>query len=172
MIFQCDQGSTALVKIEIIVESTSNQPSVTVLHPNGGESIPIGTEVQVSAHATDDTAVTSVTFSYSNNGGSTWNSIGAGTIVSGTDTDGIWNRTWNTNSLGAGSKYLIKAVASDGTSTQEDQSDSTFSLTYTPPPTPAPVPINCKVPAFTPSGMIVMIGLLAVAGFVMLRRRE
>ena len=81
--------------------------------------------------------MTSVTFSYSNNGGSTWNSIGAGTIVSGTDTDGIWNRTWNTNSLGAGSNYLIRAVASDGTSTREDRSDSTFSLTCTPPSAPA-----------------------------------
>ena len=109
----------------------------------------------------------------SSNGGSDWNSIGSGTRVSGTDKDGIWNQNWNTNGLGAGSNYLIKAVASDGTSTDDDQSDSTFSLTYTPPPTPAPTPINYKpIPAFTPAGIMVMIGLLAVAGFVVLRRRE
>ncbi len=67
-----------------------------------------------------------------------WNLIGAGTRASGTDKDGIWNRTWNTNSLGAGSNYLVRAVADDGTSTREDQSDSTFSLTtYTPPSAPA-----------------------------------
>jgi PKD repeat protein len=120
----------------LIATSEDNPPSITVLHPNGGESIPLGTQVQVSARATDDTAVTSVTFSYSSNGGSDWNSIGAGTRVSGTDKDGIWNRTWNTNGLGAGSNYLIKAVASDGTSPDEDQSDSTFSLTCTPPSTP------------------------------------
>nr|QNO43843.1 hypothetical protein HEAIHDEL_00005 [Methanosarcinales archaeon ANME-2c ERB4] len=120
--------------IDIIVQkSSTNPPSATVLHPNGGESIPIGTQVQVSAHATDDTAVTSVTFSYSSNGGSDWNPIGAGTIVSGTSKDGIWNRTWDTNGLGAGSNYLIRAVADDGTSTREDQSDSTFSLTCTSP---------------------------------------
>jgi len=113
--------------------SEDNPNSATVLHPNGGESIPIGTQMQVSAHATDDIAVTSVTFSYSNNSGSDWNSIGAGTRVSGTDKDGIWNRTWNTNGLGAGSNYLIRAVADNGTSTREDQSDSTFSLTFTPP---------------------------------------
>jgi uncharacterized delta-60 repeat protein len=120
----------------IAATSADNPPSTTVLHPGGGESIPVGTQVQVSAHATDDTAVTSVTFSYSNNSGSDWTSIGAGTRVSGTDKNGIWNRTWNTNSLGAGSNYLIKAVASDGTSHGEDQSDSTFSLTCTPPSAP------------------------------------
>jgi parallel beta-helix repeat protein len=103
--------------------------SVTVLYPNGGESIPIGTQVQVSAHATNDVKVTSVHFYYSSNGGSSWNPIGAGTIVSGTAKDGIWNRTWNTNGLSAGTNYVIKAVASDGTLTNEDQSDSTFSLT-------------------------------------------
>ena len=121
----------------IAATSADIHPSVTVLHPGGGESIPLGTQVQVSAHATDDTAVTSVTFSYSNNSGSDWNSIGVGTRVSGTDKDGAWNRTWNTNGLDAGSNYLIKAAASDGTSTREDQSDSTFSLTCTPPSAPA-----------------------------------
>jgi parallel beta-helix repeat protein len=116
-----------------LTHTGTSPPSVTVLHPNGGESIPLGTQVQVSAHATDDNAVTSVTFSYSNNSGSDWNTIGAGAIVSGTAKDGIWNQTWNTNSLGAGSNYLIKAVADDGTSPREDQSDSTFSLTCTSP---------------------------------------
>ena len=120
--------------IDITVKkSSTNPPSITVLHPNGGESIPIATQMLVRTHATDDTAVTNVTFSYSNNSGSDWNLIGAGTRVSGTDKDGIWNRTWNTSGLGAGSNYLIRAVADNGTSTSEDQSDSTFSLTSTPP---------------------------------------
>ena len=117
----------------LIATSEDNPPSITVIHPNGGESIPLGTQVQVSACATDDAAVMSVTFSYSSNGGSDWNSIGAGTRVSGTDKNGIWDRTWNTNGLGAGLNYLIRAVADDGTSPIEDQSDSTFSLTCTPP---------------------------------------
>jgi len=121
------------VQHEISAKSANNPPSVTVLYPCGGESIPIGTHVQVSAHATHDTVVTSVTFSYSNNSGSDWNSIGAGTIVSGTAKDGIWNGTWKTNSLVDGSNYLVRAVADDGTSTRDDQSDSTFSLTSTPP---------------------------------------
>ena len=109
--------------------SVSSQPSVTVRYPNGAESISIGTQVQVSAHATDDTAVTGLTFYYSSDGGSNWALIGEGVKVSGTDKDGIWNRTWNTDGLSAGTNYLINAVASDATHTSEDQSDGTFSLT-------------------------------------------
>jgi hypothetical protein len=116
--------------------SASNQPSVTVRYPNGGESISIGTQVQVSAHATDDTAVTGVTFYYSRDGGSNWDILGEGARISGTAIDGVWNRTWNTEGLSAWSNYVVKAVASDGTSTSEDRSDSTFSLTGTPPSTP------------------------------------
>ncbi len=117
----------AVIKFDISATSASNPPAVTVVYPNGGESIPIGTQVQVSARATDDSAVTGVTFYYSS--GSTWNSIGAGTRVSGTDKDGTWDITWDTNGLSADTNYKIKAVASDGTSTSEDQSDSAFSVT-------------------------------------------
>ena len=58
--------------------SVSKPLSVTVRYPNGGESISIGTKVQVSADAADDAAVTGVTFYYSRNGGSNWNLIGEG----------------------------------------------------------------------------------------------
>jgi parallel beta-helix repeat protein len=124
------------VQFAISATSADNPPSVTVRYPNGGESIPIGTQVEVSAHAIDDAAVTGVTFYYSSDGGSNGNLIGAGTRVSGTDKDGLWNKNWNTNGLNAGTNYVIKAVASDGTLTGEDQSDSTFSLTCTPPSSP------------------------------------
>jgi hypothetical protein len=110
----------------ITKSSTSNLPSVTVCYPNGGEAISIGTQVQLSAHATDDAAVTGVTFYYSSDGGSNWNSIGAGTRISGTDKEGTWNSAWNTDGLSAGANYTIKAVASDGTFTNEDPSDSSF----------------------------------------------
>jgi hypothetical protein len=109
--------------------SANDQPSVTVRYPNGGESILTGTQVQVSSHATDDVAVTCVTFYYSSDGGSNWNLIGDCVKVSGTDKDGAWNRTWNTDGLSACTNYMMKAVASDGTFTNEDRSDSTFSLT-------------------------------------------
>ena len=58
------------VNFNLTATSANNQPIIIVLYPNGGESIPIGTQMPVSVHATDDTAVTSVTFYYSSNGGS------------------------------------------------------------------------------------------------------
>ena len=122
--------------VDVDLTPSGAEVSVTVLYPNGGESIPVNAHQLVTAHATDDTEVTSVTFYYSSNGGSSWNLIGAGTLVSGTNQDGVWNRTWNTNGLSAGSNYLIKAIASDGTLTDEDQSNSTFSLTCITPATP------------------------------------
>ena len=50
------------VQFDISATSVNNQPSITVRYPNGGEAIMIGTPVEVSAHATYDVAVTSVTF--------------------------------------------------------------------------------------------------------------
>ena len=41
-------------KYYITKTAISNQPSVAIRYPNGAESISIGTQVQVSAHATDD----------------------------------------------------------------------------------------------------------------------
>ena len=104
-------------------------PSVTVIYPKGGEEIAVGDVVEVSASASDDTEVVSVSFSYSADNGSTWNAIGAGSMVSGTVKDGIWNVSWNTAGLSLGNEYLIKAVATDNEgNTVEDTSDSTFSI--------------------------------------------
>ncbi|RCV64772.1 hypothetical protein C5S53_07200 [Methanophagales archaeon] len=111
-------GTTAHVDIS----ATRKPPTVTVVYPNGGESIPIGTQVKVSAHATDDNAVTGVTFYYSCDGGSNWDFIGEGVKVTGTDKEGIWNRTWDTRGLSTGTNYLIKTVVN------EDRSDGMFSL--------------------------------------------
>lgn len=70
--------------------ATENPPSVSVDYPNGGESISIGTPVEVSADASDDNAVTSVTFYYSSDGGSSWSLLGEGARTSGSATDGVW----------------------------------------------------------------------------------
>ena len=121
--FTADPLETKIVNITIGILS------VTVEYPNGGEEIAVGDVVEVSASASDDTEVVSVSFSYSADNGSTWNAIGAGSMVSGTVKDGIWNVSWNTAGLSLGNEYLIKAVATDNEDyTGEDTSDSTFSL--------------------------------------------
>lgn len=117
-------------RCDIHLKPIAVPPSVTVRYPNGGESIERGTLVNVSANATDDVRVVSVVFSYSPNNGMTWTTIGPGAIVSGTDTDGTWNATWNTTLLTPGSSYLIKAVATDSHGlTGTDTSNATFTIT-------------------------------------------
>jgi len=114
---------------DIHLKAVAVPPTVTVRYPNGGESIERGTPVNVSAHATDDVEVTSVVFYYSSDGGTTWKSIGSGTLVDGNATDGIWNATWNTTLLTPGSNYLIKAVATDNQNlTASDRSNATFTI--------------------------------------------
>ncbi len=112
-----------------IVNITIGILSITVEYPNGGEEIAVGDAVGVSASASDDTEVVSVDFSHSADNGTTWNAIGAGTLVSGDIKDGIWNVSWNTAGLSLRNEYLIKAVATDNEgNTVEDTSDSTFSI--------------------------------------------
>lgn len=115
--------------VNITLPPLAAPPTVTVRYPNGGESIERGTPVNVSAHATDDVEVTSVVFYYSSDGGTTWKSIGSGTLVDGNATDGIWNATWDTTLLTPGSNYLIKAVATDNDGlTASDRSNATFTI--------------------------------------------
>jgi len=116
--------------VNITLPPLAAPPTVTVRYPNGGESIERGTPVNVNAHATDDAQVVSVTFYYSPDNGTTWTSIGSGTLVDGSTTDGIWNATWDTTLLTPGSNYLIKATATDSDGlTANDASDATFTIT-------------------------------------------
>ena len=104
-------------------------PTVTVRYPNGGEVITIGEVVNVSATATDDVGVENVTFYYSENNGTSWTEIGNGSIVPpGTAKSGTWNITWDTTGLTAETNYSIRANATDGMLTAEDESNSTFTL--------------------------------------------
>ena len=117
---------TAPLEINVTV---AGPPNISVGYPNGGEEITAGTSVEVSADASAGSGATIVVFEYSSNNGGSWSSIGAGTLVSGTSTDGTWNATWDTLGLPVGDEYLIKANVTDSLArTAEDQSDSMFSL--------------------------------------------
>jgi hypothetical protein len=73
---------------------------------------------------------------------------------------------------------LTSGVTHDGTITvgsNDGTKTGTISVyvSASPPPTPAPTPINYEpVPAITPPGILSLIALLALAGFVVLRRKE
>jgi hypothetical protein len=112
--------------------TVSRPPVVTVIYPNDGENISIGSTVTVNASVDDDfgpTGVTGVKFSYSNDSGVTWHDIDQGQYDSGD----VWNCTWDTAVLnkGPGGTYKIMANATDNSTVgyAVDTSDDTFWLT-------------------------------------------
>ncbi len=61
-----------------LVPPESTAPSVTVMHPNGGEVIPAGSSYDIEWTAHDAVAVTAVDISISMDGGQNWTSVAAG----------------------------------------------------------------------------------------------
>lgn len=108
----------------------SSPPTVQVTHPNGGDML--GGTAAISASASDPDSValyndfvSTVTFFYSQDSGTSWNMIGPG-IQSST---GTWTASWDTSGLPDGKKYRIKAIAYDSKGVSgEDISDSDFSV--------------------------------------------
>ena len=109
--FSCDQ-------------EPNDSPTVTVIYPNGGETL--SGMVTLNATATDtDGTITSVVFSYSADGGTNWNGIGDGNSV-GND---VYTYSWDTTSVADGSNYKIRAVATDNDGAiDEDTSDNVFEI--------------------------------------------
>ncbi|MDZ7688624.1 MAG: S8 family serine peptidase [Halobacteriales archaeon] len=104
-------------------------PSVTVDSPNGGEIVGITTQIEWSSSDPENDSLT-FDVEYSDDGGSTWNPIqqdATGSSIS-----------WDTSGLVEGSNYLVRVTADDTDKTDQDTSDSTFTLDNTPPPELSP----------------------------------
>jgi len=77
-----------------------------------------------------------------------------------------------------GAGYIVAYIHAVGLDSNEDAIDVTVGKTSdvyepTPTPTPYPTPINHEpVPTVSPLGILLLVGLLATAGFVIVRRRE
>lgn len=96
-------------------------PEVTVLSPNGGETLNGTIAIAWSAIDNCDSNL-SVTIEYSNDAGSTWH-----LIASNEPNDGEYE--WNTFGLPDGTNYLIKISTSDEAgNTESDASDETFAI--------------------------------------------
>ena len=101
------------------VPVSSNSPEVTVMFPNGGESL--NGEITISWNAGDadgDTLLYDVL--YSRDAGSSWSAIAVGLDQQ--------SFVWNTDKASGSSQGLIKVLASDGVNTGQDDSDSTFTV--------------------------------------------
>jgi len=105
-----------------------NSPQVNVRYPNGGEILPIGSEV-MSCWQGQDNDGDDLTYllAYSKNGGNDWIPIASDLKET--------CYAWTTKGLPPGDQYMVKVIATDGMNTTEDKSNKTFSMFK-----PAPVP--------------------------------
>jgi len=94
---------------------------VTVLHPNGGESIAEGVTVEWTMVTDSKPHSVTYTLYYSANGGSDWMEMVSGLAVT--------QYAWNTTILPKGANYLVRVNAScPGGLMNQDTSDAVFSL--------------------------------------------
>jgi hypothetical protein len=97
-------------------------PVVTVLGPNGGEAVVVGTTVPITWNATDNVGVSAVDILYSQNGGATYTTQ----IASGEANDGVYS--WSVN-VPPTNMARVKVVASDeAVNAGEDASDANFTV--------------------------------------------
>ena len=98
-------------------EGGSIAKTITVLSPNGGETLDSGSSWQIRWSSTGN--ISNVTIQFSEDGGSTWS-----TVVSSTSNDG--NYTWNVPNVDS-RHCLIKVLDASG-SGAADRSDGEFSI--------------------------------------------
>ena len=97
-------------------------PTVTVLSPNGGETLYGGTQDSIKWVATDDVGVSYVNIYYSTNGGSTYPNL----IASGEPNDGVyvWTVPYRNSTT-----VRVKVIAYDAAANSgSDASDNNFNL--------------------------------------------
>ena len=99
--------------------SENRAPIVTVTFPNGGEILN-GTQTITWTAVDYDSDPLVFSLSYSEDGGSHWNSLVSGLTSTSYD--------WNTSLYEDGEEYLIRVTASDGVLTGSDQSNAVFEL--------------------------------------------
>jgi hypothetical protein len=99
---------------------SNNAPVVTVISPNGGESLS-GATATISWSASDaDNDTLKYVIQYSNDGGNSWRPLAVDYPNTTLDLD--------LTSIAGGDSSLIRVIANDGILTSQDQSDAVFSV--------------------------------------------
>ena len=96
-----------------------NRPTVTVITPNGGETLS-GTATIGWTASDDDNESLAYDILYSKDNGATWTVLAMGLDQT--------SYSWDTSRASGSSEGLIRVSASDGVHTVTDDSDSTFSV--------------------------------------------
>jgi parallel beta-helix repeat protein len=98
---------------------TTNAPSVNITFPNGGETLIAGVDYTISWNGSDyDGDNITFTLAYSADAGKSWVPL----LIESSQASHVWD----TSKLKPGANYLIKVIATDGTNTCVDTSNSTF----------------------------------------------
>jgi parallel beta-helix repeat protein len=98
---------------------SSNIPTVELLTPNGGEQLSQKVTIEWVGSDNDGDTLSYSVF-YSPDDGITWD-----TLISDTSED---NYTWEFGDLHSGTKYLIKVIVTDGINSEQDISNSAFTI--------------------------------------------
>lgn len=104
--------------------TVATPPSVTVLSPNGGESLPAGSLHNVTWNASGGAGPLTLSIDVSTNGGSTFSSVTSGLSNSGSFSWSVPNTPTT--------QGRIRVTASDGQTQANDVSDGNFSITAAP----------------------------------------
>lgn len=100
-----------------VMTVSMNKPQVSVIYPDGGESL-AGLENITWSAADGDGDALSYDLLYSMDGGSSWQAIALGITAN--------HYLWDTEQLGGSTRGRIKVIASDGFNATEDVSDNDF----------------------------------------------
>ncbi|HEC94347.1 MAG TPA: hypothetical protein ENI45_00085, partial [Thermoplasmatales archaeon] len=111
-------------------------PNGAIIHPNGGENWAGTQTINWSGISDNHFNSTPITIYYSNDGGSTWN-----TLVSATANDGSYS--WNTVGYTDGSNYKVNITATDEAGNYNyDISNATFTIDNTDPIVNITLPVD------------------------------
>lgn len=113
-------GQSGLFTINAAPDQTP--PSITLIGPNGGENLAMGTVISVGWSATDNVGVTAIGIDFSSNGGASWLPV-----VSGEPNDGAWD--WTVPNV-ATTQALLRVTGRDAAGNSAlDLSNSGFAIT-------------------------------------------
>lgn len=113
-------GTSKLVKGKGVLSDTT-APQVILGKPNGGENWPAGSVQTITWNAVDDIAITSISLSYSIDGGVNWTTITNGLANTGSYSWSVPNTPSTT--------ARVRVVAFDGTGASgQDSSDGNFTI--------------------------------------------
>jgi len=122
-----------------LVSSASSQPSITVLSPNGGETLVVGNNIVVSWNSSGAESFHNIILKLLNSNGSVSSSVSVNPISGVQRSDAL-----TSNGLAAG-RYLVRACLSDNIDVC-DSSDNYFTITS------AVTPVATYTITFNPNG--------------------